>query len=182
MFHLLIVSEIQNTLQDSKLNVQTSMKRIISTSDLSAIILIRLLVGAVFLSEGLQKFIFPDSLGTGRFIHIGFPHPAFYAGLSGSFEILCGILILAGLFTRPAAFIMLINISVAIVVTKIPILLGYSFGPFNLRELKSYGFWPLAHEIRTDFAMFTGSLFLLLAGAGRWSVDRYFTRKWEAGN
>ena len=155
------------------------MKSIIHTSGNRRIILIRFLVGAVFLSEGLQKFIFPDTFGTGRFIHIGFPHPAFYGGLSGSFEILCGILILAGLITRPAALIMLINISVAIIVTKIPILLGYAYGPFHLRELSSYGFWPMAHEIRTDFAMFIGTIFLILSGGGAWSIDRYLTRKLE---
>ena len=66
---------------------------------------------------------------------------------------------------------MFINISVAIVVTKLPILFDKSFGPFVLRELKSYGFWSMAHEIRTDFAMWLGSLFLLLRGGGKWSFD-----------
>ncbi len=151
------------------------MKKIISTPGAASVILIRLMVGAVFLSEGLQKFIFPDALGTGRFTNIGFPDPGIYAGLSGTFEILCGILILAGLMTRPAAFFMLFNISVAIVVTKIPILLGHAYGPFHLRELNHYGFWPMAHEIRTDFAMWLGSLFLIITGGGALSVDRYLT-------
>ncbi len=151
------------------------MRHLLSTSSNSAVILIRLMVGAVFLSEGLQKFIFPEALGTGRFTGIGFLHPAFYAGLSGTFETICGICILLGLLTRPAAIIMLFNISVAIIVTKIPILLGHAYGTFNLHELKSYGFWPMAHEIRTDFAMFLGSLFLIITGGGRWSFDRFFT-------
>lgn len=135
-------------------------------------ILIRLMVGAVFLSEGLQKFIFPAMRGTGRFIGMGFPNPEFWAGFVGVFEILCGAAILLGFVTRAAAFAMLINMTVAIVVTKLPVAFAKSFGPFNLRDMKMYGFWSMAHEMRTDFAMWLGSLFLLLKGAGRFSIDR----------
>ena len=151
------------------------MNKMVYTSGNMTVILIRLMVGAVFLSEGLQKFIFPEALGYGRFTSIGFPDPRFYAGLSGVFEILCGALILAGFLTRPAAFIMLINISVAILSTKIPILLGHPLGPFNLREMNAYGFWPMAHEIRTDYSMWLGSLFLMITGGGGGSVDRILT-------
>ena len=38
-----------------------------------AVLLILILVGWVFLSEGIQKFLFPDSLGVGRFIKMGIP-------------------------------------------------------------------------------------------------------------
>jgi len=155
------------------------MKKLIATSENPTVVLIRLMVGAIFLSEGFQKFIFPAALGAGRFSRIGFTHPEFYSGLSGSFEIFCGLLLLAGLLTRPAAFILLLNITVAIVATKIPILLGHAYGPFNLRELKSYGFWPMAHESRTDFAMWLGSLFLVLSGGGKWSVDRVLMRYFD---
>jgi uncharacterized membrane protein YphA (DoxX/SURF4 family) len=41
-----------------------------------AIVLIRLLVGWVFVSEGIQKFLFPAALGVGRFARIGISHPA----------------------------------------------------------------------------------------------------------
>lgn len=61
---------------------------------------------------------------------------------------------------------------VAIIVTKIPIAFGESFGPFALPELSSYGFWSMSHEMRTDFAMFLGSIFLIIKGGGRWSIDR----------
>ncbi len=155
------------------------MKKFIHTSGNKTIILIRLMVGAVFLSEGLQKFIYPAALGAGRFARIGFPAPEFYSSLSGYFEILCGILLLAGFVTRGAALIMLFNISVAIVVTKIPILLGHSFGPFHLRELDRYGFWAMAHEIRTDYSMWLGSLFLSVTGGGFLSVDRLLTLRNE---
>ena len=92
------------------------------------------------------------------------------------FEILCGSVILIGFATRAAALIIMIIMSVAIIVTKIPILYGESFGPFNLRELNTYGFWSMAHEIRTDWAMWLGSLFLIIKGAGKYSVDRMISK------
>lgn len=143
----------------------------IQTDSSKTTILIRLMVGAVFLSEGIQKFLFPAARGIGRFEGMGFPSPEFFASFVGIFEIACGILLLMGFFTRGAALAMLINMTVAIIVTKIPIGFGESFGPFVLRELKTYGFWSMAHEMRTDFAMWLGSLFLLIKGGGKWSVD-----------
>lgn len=129
------------------------------------------MVGAVFLSEGIQKFLYPATRGPGRFEKMGFPEPAFFANFVGVFEIIAGTLILIGLITRGAALAMLINMTVAIIVTKIPIAFGESFGPFVLRDLKTYGFWSMAHEMRTDFAMWLGSLFLIIKGGGRWSLD-----------
>lgn len=135
------------------------------------------MVGAVFLAEGIQKFLYPAMRGVGRFEKMGFPNPEFFASFVGTFEILAGLLILCGLVTRVAAFTMLINMTVAIVVTKIPIAFGESFGPFMLRELKTYGFWSMVHEMRTDFAMWLGSLFLIIKGGGRWSLDRFMVKK-----
>ncbi len=146
----------------------------IKTDNSKTTILIRIMVGAIFLSEGIQKYLFPASLGVGRFTAMGFPYPDFFACLVGALEITCGILLISGFLTREAALAMLINISVAILVTKIPIGLGRSFGPFILKDMKSYGFWSMAHEMRTDFAMFLGSIFLLIKGGGRWSIDQYF--------
>jgi putative oxidoreductase len=48
---------------------------IINTSNDRKIILVRLVVGLIFLTEGLQKYLFPDLLGTGRFLKIGFTNP-----------------------------------------------------------------------------------------------------------
>ena len=148
------------------------LQRIFNTSNSKTTILIRLMVGAVFLSEGIQKFLYPAVRGPGRFEGMGFPNPEFWGNFVGVFEILCGALLLTGLITRGAAFAMLVNMTVAIVVTKIPIAFGESFGPFNLRELNTYGFWSMAHAMRTDFAMWLGSLFLLIKGGGRWSLDK----------
>ncbi len=132
--------------------------RITAPSAPAAAILIRLVVGAVFLSEGIQKFLFPGELGVGRFMRIGIPAPEIMAPFDGTFEIICGVLMLAGLLTRLAAIPMIINMLVAISTTKIPIL------------VKS-GFWAMAHEARTDWAMLLGSLFLLIVGSGPWSLD-----------
>lgn len=143
------------------------LKRITTTRAPVATVLIRLTVGAVFLSEGIQKFLFPADVGAGRFERIGLPSPETLASLVGSFEILCGALILIGLVTRLAAIPLLVVMSTAIYSTKIPIL------------LKS-GFWKMAHEGRTDFAMFLGLLFLLIVGAGAWSIDARISGKQSA--
>jgi putative oxidoreductase len=161
---------------------KSQMDRIIKTNPDRAIILIRLMVGAVFLSEGLQKFIYPVSRGSGRFENMGFPHPEFFASSVGTLEIVCGILIIIGLMTRLSALVMFINITVAIIITKIPIAFGKSFGPFILRELKEYGFWSMAHEIRTDLSMWLGSLFLMLRGGGSGSIDSKLYKKMELKN
>ena len=125
------------------------IKNFFKTPPLRNLIIIFIIVGAIFLSEGLQKSIFPDMLGPGRFEKMGFPTPEFVANFVGVFETGCGILILLGFLTRFAALAMLINMNVAIVVTKIPIALGDSFGPFVLHNLRSYGFRSMAHEIQT---------------------------------
>src|ERR1017187_10200308 len=124
-----------------------------------ATILIRLLVGAVFLSEGIQKFLFPATLGVGRFLKIGIPAPHFFAPFVGVVEIVCGILLIIGLLTRLATIPLVIDISVAIITTKIPM-------------LAAAGFWSMAHEARTDYCMLLGLVFLLLVGSGPCSVDR----------
>jgi uncharacterized membrane protein YphA (DoxX/SURF4 family) len=133
------------------------------------IILIRLMVGAVFISEGIQKFLFPDQLGVGRFIKIGLPFPEFLGYFVPSFEIVCGILVLAGLFTRLAVIPLIIIMLVAITSTKIPILLND-------------GFWKMAHEARTDWAMLLGSIFLLIVGAGKFSFDHYHSKNPDKTN
>jgi uncharacterized membrane protein YphA (DoxX/SURF4 family) len=129
------------------------------------------MVGGVFLSEGIQKFLDPVSLGAGRFAKIGIPWPDVSGPFVGVVEIVGGALLLAGLATRLAAVPLIINMLVAIVSTKIPILLGQGFWGFSLSELRAYGFWSMAHEARTDFAMLLGSIFLLIVGAGPWSLD-----------
>jgi putative oxidoreductase len=124
----------------------------------ASVILVRLLVGWVFFSEGVQKFLFPAALGVGRFAKIGIPAPHFFAPFVGVVEIVCGLLVIVGFLTRLAAIPLVIDISVAIATTKIPM-------------LANAGFWGTMHEARTDLCMMLGSLFLIAVGSGRLSLD-----------
>lgn len=136
-----------------------------------AIAIIRWQVGWVFLVEGILKFLLPDELGSGRFASIGIPAPEIMGPFVGTVEIVCGLLLIAGLRTRLAALLLLIDISVAILSTKIPIWLGHGYWHFALPKLKHYGFLSMLHEARTDFSMLLGLMVLLIVGAGRWSLD-----------
>lgn len=135
------------------------MRKTLATDNSKTTILIRLMVGEVFLSEGIQKFLFPGIRGAGRFEKIGLPFPEFLGNFVGSFEIVCGVLILVGLLTRLASIPLIIIMLVAIATTKAEV-------------LADEGFWVMMHGSRTDWAMLMGSLFLLLKGGGKWSVDR----------
>ena len=135
------------------------------------VLLIRLMVGGVFLSEGIQKFLFPAALGAGRFAKIGIPSPEVMAPFVASVEIAAGLLVLVGLVTRLAAAALMLNISVAILSTKIPILLGHGFWLFSVAKLSQYGFWSAAHEARVDLCMWLGCAFLLAIGGGTRSLD-----------
>lgn len=158
------------------------MSKLLCTTAPPATLLVRLSVGAVFLSEGMQKFLFADAQGAGRFAKIGIPAPDIMGPFVGCVEIVCGALLLIGLLTRFAAIPLMIDISVAIISTKVPILLGHGFWRFSLPKLASYGFWSMAHEARTDFCMLLGSLFLLVVGAGKkWSLDARLTREHTEG-
>jgi uncharacterized membrane protein YphA (DoxX/SURF4 family) len=152
------------------------LRRTLATQAPCSTVLIRLIVGGTFLSEGIQKFLSPDALGVGRFVKIGIPYPEVMAPFVGVCEIVCGALLVLGLMTRFAAIPMIINISVAIVSTKIPILLGHGFAMFSLPKANTYGFWSLMHEARTDFAMLLGGIFLLVVGAGCFSFDALLGR------
>jgi len=121
-------------------------------------LLIRLVVGLIFLTEGIQKYLFPDLLGTGRFLKIGFSDPAFWAYFTGAFEIVCGTLIILGLLVRLASIPPFIIMLVAFVTTKWPILMDK-------------GFWPFAHEYRTDFAMTFLLIYLFLYAVGNQPKD-----------
>jgi putative oxidoreductase len=121
-------------------------------------VLIRLMVGSVFLAEGIQKFLFNDALGAGRFMKIGIPFPGVMSPFVGVVEIVFGTMILTGLLTRLSTIPLIINILVAIATTKLPM-------------LERNGFWAMVHEARTDWSMLLGLVFLVFAGPGKWSLD-----------
>ena len=123
------------------------------------LLLLRLLVGWVFLSEGIQKFLFPSALGAGRFEKIGIPSPQFTGPFVGVVEILCGAMLILGIATIYAVVPLLIDIGVAIATTKVPM-------------FHKQGFWAAMHEGRTDFCMLLGLIAIACLGAGAWlSID-----------
>lgn len=132
-----------------------------------AVLLIRILVGWVFLSEGIQKFLFPDSLGIGRFVKIGIPWPHVMARFVGVIEIACGALLLIGFVTRLATMPLLIDIALALYSTKIV-------------TFAKNGFWGTLHEARTDMSMLLSLIFLLLVGGGAWSLDAWLAARRDA--
>lgn len=135
------------------------IKQLVVTDRARTTILIRFMVGAVFLSEGIQKFLFADALGAGRFAKIGLPNPEFLGPFVGTVEIICGSLVLLGMLTRLASVPLIIIMLVAIATTKAEV-------------LAHEGFWEMMHGSRTDWSMLVGSIFLLIKGGGRWSIDQ----------
>ncbi|MDO8896121.1 MAG: DoxX family protein, partial [Bacteroidales bacterium] len=101
--------------------------------------------------------------GTGRFEKIGLPNPEFLGDFVASFETLCGMLILLGLYTRLATIPTIIIMLVAITSTKLSI-------------LAEQGIWEMLHAARTDWSMLLGSIFLLIKGGGLWSIDKLIYR------
>ena len=135
------------------------MKSVLQTDNDTTTIIIRVIVGVIFLSEGIQKFILPQERGAGRFEKIGFYYPEFFSSLVGSFEIVCGILIIIGLLTRLAVIPLIYIMLIALSTTKYKLFMAT-------------GFWNLLHESRTDWAMLLSSIFLLINGGGKWSIDK----------
>ncbi len=127
------------------------------TNNIPGYFLIRIVLGYVFLLAGAQKLLYPAAAAE-RFLGLGFPFPAFTAGLVGVLEALGGLLILLGLFTRLAAVPIAVIMAVAIITTKIPQLTG--------------GFWQFAPAVRLDAAMLLLAIFVLVNGADRFSLDR----------
>jgi len=138
--------------------------------------LIRIIVAIVFLNEGVLKFLDPATYGAGRFASIGIPFPELTGPFVAGVETLGGLLLLVGLLTRPSALVLLFNITVAIITTKVPVLLGHGYLGFSLMKLKSYGLLSMVHEARTDLAMWFGLVFLLWAGPGCLALDARWRR------
>ena len=134
------------------------MTRILQTSDDGKMVFVRMIAGVVFVSEGIQKYLVVSLLGPSYFQDIGFGHPMFWSYFTGSFEIVCGLLVIAGLFTRIAAIPLLTIMITAYFTAKLPVLLDK-------------GFLSFAQVYRVDYALTILIIMLLVYGAGRWSVD-----------
>jgi uncharacterized membrane protein YphA (DoxX/SURF4 family) len=149
---------------------RSALRRILESRAPRAVGLIRLAVAIVFISEGVQKFLYPAALGAGRFAKIGIPVPDVMGPFIGVVELGAGILILVGLFTRLAALLLLADMTVAMLSTKLPILIGHGYWRFAGPSGKP-GLWSALHEARTDLSMWLACLFLFVVGAGEASVD-----------
>jgi putative oxidoreductase len=151
--------------------MSTLFERALDASGQRANLVVRLLVGLVFVPEGIKKLVFPEHWGAGRFLRIGIPAPEAMAHFVGAVEIVFGLLLLAGLLTRLSAIVLLIDIAVAIATTKIPLLWRATAVSTKV------GFWSMQAEARTDLAMLLGLVFLALAGAGPLSLDGRLSRR-----
>ncbi|KXX66955.1 DoxX family protein [Flammeovirga sp. SJP92] len=140
--------------------------KITQTTSNPTFIILRIMVVAIFLSEGIQKFLFPALRGTGRFEKIGIPYNDFMGNFVAGLEVVCGILILLGLLTRLGALTTLIIMIVAISTTKLPL-------------IQHEGFWSMAHASRTDWSMLLGSVFLCINGGGKWSLDEFLQKRYK---
>lgn len=157
-----------------------TLSRLLRADAPFAAVLIRFAVGVVFASEGIQKFLYAEAQGAGRFAKIGIPAPEVMGPFVGVVEIVCGSLLLVGLATRLAALPLIINMLVALASTKVPILLGHGYWVFAHTFAPKAGLWAFLHESRTDLSMLCGAIFLALVGADRWSLDRVLARRFAS--
>ena len=153
------------------MNRQSPPDRVIANYPPSALVLLRIAIAFVFVTEGIQKFLYPEALGAGRFLKIGIPYPDISGPFVGGVEIIAGTLLLIGLVTRLAALALIVDMIVAITATKIPILIGEGFWGFANPSGKT-GFWAAAHEARLDITMLLGCILLAAIGPGRMSFDQ----------
>jgi putative oxidoreductase len=124
--------------------------------------LIRVMVGLVFLTEGILKFVRPQDLGAGRFATIGLPFPEVLAPIVAVIEIAGGLAVIVGIYAGDAALALLAVIVVALVTTKLPILIGRPLGPFAPIKLAHYGIGSFLHEARVDLCMLLGTVAVIL--------------------
>jgi uncharacterized membrane protein YphA (DoxX/SURF4 family) len=125
-------------------------------------ILVRVVVGLVFLLEGFLKFLLPEELGAGLFAAIGLPFAHLLAPAVGVVEIIGGAFILLNFYAGDAALVLLAVSITALVTTKLPILLRHSLGRFPLAQLPHYGWFSFFHEARVDLLMLVCTLAVVI--------------------
>jgi uncharacterized membrane protein YphA (DoxX/SURF4 family) len=155
-------------------NLVTFLLRPSAGQPTASIFLVRLAVGSVFVASGIVKFLF-DNQGVGRFAKIGFPHPSALAAFVGTTEVVCGMLVLLGLLVRLASLPLMVDMMVALATTKLPLLFGA--GPEAVATSPKTGFWAFAYQARLDVTMLLACGFLVVAGAGLFSLDALLSRR-----
>jgi putative oxidoreductase len=168
-------------LDKRRITNMTSMKGIFKwlmnppTDGHASTLLLRLMAGGVFLWEGILKFVYVNQ-GVGRFTKLGMPFPHFTAHFVGWLEIVGGLLLLSGLFTRLIAIPFIFEMIVAILSTKISLYLGTSPLPLPPSP-PQIGIWAVLHEVRSEYAQLLTVAFLMVNGAGKWSLDALFRKE-----
>ena len=109
--------------------------------------IIRIIVALLFMEHGLQKYFAFPSAGPADMTTLLY--------VQGVIEIVGGILILIGLFTRPVAFILCGDMAVAYFMAHFP-----------------RSFYPIANGGDAAVLFCFAFLYICFAGAGAWSVDR----------
>ena len=146
------------------------------TSGPRSTLLIRLMAGGVFFSEGLLKFAYVNQ-GVGRFTKLGMPMPGVLAPAIAILEIVGGLLLMSGLGTRLISVPFIAEMVVAILSTKIALYFGTSPLPKPAAPPFS-GWWAVLHESRSDYAQLLCCIYLLISGPGPWSLDA-LVRRWR---
>lgn len=130
------------------------MKAILAEWEPRLLSVLRLVTAFLFIQHGTQKwFAFP----------VARPGPPTelwtLSGMAGVLELVGGLLLLIGLFTRPVAFVMSGLMAFAYFIAHAP-----------------QGFWPIAN--RGELAALYSFVFLYLwaAGGGTWSLDHWLRR------
>jgi putative oxidoreductase len=114
--------------------------------------ILRIIVGLLFLEHGTSKYLsLPVSPSTGV-------APISLSGINGMIELVGGVLIVLGLFTRPVAFILAGDMAVAYFIAHSP-----------------RGFFPLLNAGELAIIYCFVFLYLAVAGGGVWSLDHLRT-------
>jgi putative oxidoreductase len=115
------------------------------------LLILRVALGMIFIYHGYPKLVRADAMMRQFFIQHGFP--GYFVGLAGILECVGGGLLLAGLFTRPAALLLAAEMGIAIWKVKMV------HGVFAVNE---YQF---------ELALAAACVALATVGAGSLSVD-----------
>jgi putative oxidoreductase len=119
-----------------------------------ALSILRIIAGFLMMAHGAQKlFGFPAAQPMPTF------SPLTMMGFAGALEFFGGLLLLIGLFTRPAAFILSGLMAVAYFMVHAPL-----------------GFWPLLNKGELAVLYSFVYLYLAVAGGGTWSLDNLLWR------
>lgn len=140
------------------------LKRLFSTEDDGAILVLRLLLGIVFFAHGMQKafgwFGGSGFDGTLQAFHQGLGIPVFLAFLAILAEAAGSLGLITGFLTRIAAFGITVNMVVA--VALIHWRYGFFMNWFGKQAGEGFEYHILVVAI---------TIFLMIKGGGKWSFD-----------